>query len=250
MNSYLILFLLCFVPLATHRYARPKPSQPTFFGPPVPKQQPPPPPSRPAPLWYRFLAYMLTSKKSRRAPPSSTPITSSYAPPYPHPSPSYAPPPPPSSEYTYFASAPPVVQVPHRPSPVSRWFSSSAPTRARRRRQDEGGGGGGSRSKKASSGGSRSSYYTKRPPLSSYAAARNSDGVITLTAFLGTEGSNVDVDMVVLMAHVQAACKHIAAVLSSPKEMQTSPSAYDSSASFGVGRQRDDPRSLRIISVG
>lgn len=88
--------------------------------------------------------------------------------------------------------------------------------------------------------------------MSSYAAARNSDGVITLTAFLGTEGSNVDVDMVVLMAHVQAACKHIAAVLSSPKEMQTSASAYDSSASFGVGggRQRDDPRSLRIISVG
>ena len=147
--------------------------------------------------------------------------------------------------------------MPHRPSPVSRWFSSSAPTRARRRRQDEGGGGGGggSRSKRANSGGgssSRSSYYTKRPPLSSYAAARNSDGVITLTAFLGTEGSNVDVDMVVLMAHVQAACKHIAAVLSSPKEMQTSASAYDSSASFGVGggRQRDDPRSLRIISVG
>ena len=145
--------------------------------------------------------------------------------------------------------------MPHRPSPVSRWFSSSAPTRARRRRQDEGGGGGGSRSKRANSGGgssSRSSFYTKRPPLSSYAAARNSDGVITLTAFLGTEGSNVDVDMVVLMAHVQAACKHIAAVLSSPKEMQTSASAYDSSASFGVGggRQRDDPRSLRIISVG
>lgn len=63
----------------------------------------------------------------------------------------------------------------------------------------------------------------------------------------------MDVDMVVLMAHVQAACKHIAAVLSSPKEMQPSASAYDSSASFGVGgggRQRDDPRSLRIISVG
>lgn len=91
----------------------------------------------------------------------------------------------------------------------------------------------------------RTNYY-KRAPLSSYASARNAEGVITLTAFLGVEGSNVDVDLVVLMAHMQAACKHIGAVLASPKEMQSSASAYE--ASFRG--ERADPRSLRILSVG
>jgi hypothetical protein len=123
-----------------------------------------------------------------------------------------------------------VVNVPQKPSPVARWFSTSARTRARRAPPPPT---------------SQRSYY-QRAPLSSYAAARNAEGVITLTAFLGTEGSNVDVDMVVLMAHIQGACKHIGSILSSPKDLQSSPSAYD--PPYG-NRERENPRSLRTLSV-
>nr|PNR28320.1 hypothetical protein PHYPA_028912 [Physcomitrium patens] len=63
-----------------------------------------------------------------------------------------------------------------------------------------------------------------------------------MMSFLGTEGSNADVDMVVLMAHIQAACKHIAAILSSPRELQ-----YNYEPYFEGGK-RDDSRSLKSIS--
>lgn len=214
MNAYLVLFLICFVPLATHRYAQTqKPATPLYPSsePQEPTLPPPAPPTRS--LLYRFVSYLFrktftssSSTRNRKPPPA----------------------PPPSSEYTYFA-APPVVQVPQKPSPVSRWFSTSARTRAR----------------KAPPPTSQKSNY-QRAPLSSYAAARNAEGVITLTAFLGTEGSNVDVDLVVLMAHIQGACKHIGSILSSPKDLQSPPSMYDSS--FG-NRERDNPRSLRTLSA-
>lgn len=208
MNAYLVLFLICFVPLATHRYnARNEPAASIFSKPQESPPPPPPPPPPSASLLSRLFAYLIR-RPSQKMPPRK--------------------PPPASSEYTYFAS-PPVVKVPHRPSPVSRWFSNSAPTRARR----------------ATPPPPKQTYY-RRAPLSSYAAARNAEGVITLTAFLGTEGSNVDVDMVVLMAHIQAACKHIGVVLSSPKELTSSASAYDSAVG---GREREDPRSLRILSA-
>lgn len=67
-----------------------------------------------------------------------------------------------------------------------------------------------------------------------------------MTAFLGTEGSNVDVDLVVLMTHIQAACKHIASVLASPTDLQATLSGAD--AAHGVGR--DAPKPLDIVSVG
>jgi len=210
MNSYLFLFLMCFIPLATHRYARTKPHTTPIFSSLFRAPEPPPPP----PASILSLLYRLYSYLKRPSP--------SYS--YPEP-----PHPPPTSEYIYFAS-PPVVKRPHRPAPRS-WLSSSTSKRERRPPPQM----------------PKQTYY-RRAPLSSYAAARNAQGVITLTAFLGTEGSNVDVDMVVLMAHLQAACKHIAAVLSSPKEMQYSSSDYESS-SLG-GRERHDPRSLRILSVG
>lgn len=215
MNSYLFLFLMCFIPLATHRYARTQPHTTPIFSSLFRAPEPPPPP----PASILSLLYRLYSSMKRPSPSYSY---SSYS--YPEP-----PHPPPSSEYIYFAS-PPVVKRPHRPAPRS-WLSSSTSKRERRPPPQM----------------PKQTYY-RRAPLSSYAAARNAQGVITLTAFLGTEGSNVDVDMVVLMAHLQAACKHIAAVLSSPKEMQYSSSDYESS-SLG-GRERHDPRSLRILSVG
>ena len=217
MNAYLVLFLICFVPLATHRYyaQTQKPATPLY--PSSQPQEPVPSPSTPSrSLLYRFLSFLFqrtftssSSARNRKPPP----------------------PPPPSSEYTYFAS-PPVVKVPSKPSPVSRWFSTSARTKARRERSPP--------------PSSQRSYYP-RSPLSSYAAARNAEGVITLTAFLGTEGSNVDVDMVILMAHIQGACKHIGSILASPKDLQASPSAFD--PPFG-NRERENPRSLRTLSVG
>lgn len=90
-----------------------------------------------------------------------------------------------------------------------------------------------------------------RPPVPTshhYAVVReraDADEVVTMTAFLGTEGSNVDVDLVVLMTHLQAACKHIASILASPTELQTTLSASD--YLFGVGR--DPPKPLAIVSA-
>ncbi|KAG0557517.1 hypothetical protein KC19_11G136900 [Ceratodon purpureus] len=87
-----------------------------------------------------------------------------------------------------------------------------------------------------------------RPPVPTshhYAVARaDADEVVTMTAFLGTEGSNVDVDLVVLMTHLQAACKHIASILASPTELQTTLSKSD--FMFGVGR--DAPKPLAVVS--
>lgn len=74
----------------------------------------------------------------------------------------------------------------------------------------------------------------------------DADEVVTLTGFLGTEGSNVDVDLVVLMTHIQAACKHIASILASPTELQVTLSGKE--AAYGAGR--DAPKPLDIVSVG
>jgi fructose-1,6-bisphosphatase I len=70
------------------------------------------------------------------------------------------------------------------------------------------------------------------------------DEAVTMTAFLGAEGSNVDVDLVVLMTHIQAACKHIASVLASPSELQATLSGAD--ATYGEGR--DAPKPLDIVA--
>jgi hypothetical protein len=75
------------------------------------------------------------------------------------------------------------------------------------------------------------------------------DGLITMAAFLGTERSNVDVDLVVLMAHLQAACKQIATVLASPRELQQESSSPYGTQPFGPSFG-DDPRPMITISVG
>lgn len=86
-----------------------------------------------------------------------------------------------------------------------------------------------------------------RPPLrmdANAVAQVDTNEVVTMTGFLGTEGSNVDTDLVVLMTHIQAACKHIASVLASPTELQTTISGAD--ATHGAGR--DAPKPLDIVS--
>jgi hypothetical protein len=185
------------------------------------------PPSSRLTMPYRLFQYILRKKpaqsRSRSRPPPPPPA----APPY-------------SSQYNTYFAPPPVVRIPPvapiYSSPVSKWFPSSSQSRTRARKTP-----------------SRESWFRRRPaPISSsyHAAARNvQDGVITMAAFLGTERSNVDVDLVVMMAHLQVACKQIATVLASPRELQQeSSSPYETppfSPSFG-----DDPRPMITISVG
>ncbi len=241
--NYFFLFLICFVPLVSLKWSLSRPassssSSPGVFSfthsrgkaaspPPPPAPSPPPPPPSPGML-YRLFALLW-----RTATPRARTRARARVPPFPPPpsSSSY------SSQYSYFAS-PPVVRIPTSPSPVSRWFSSSSSSH-----------GGRTRARKAPSWTSRD-RFRRTPPLSTYARARNVDGVITMTAFLGTEGSNVDVDLVVLMAHVQAACKHIASLLATPRELQqdSASSAYETEfRSFGGD---DNPRPMITISVG
>jgi hypothetical protein len=86
-----------------------------------------------------------------------------------------------------------------------------------------------------------------RPPLAmpKFATRNSREDVVSLTGFLGTEGTNVDVELVVLMTHIQAACKHIAAILASPAELQAS--LLDSS--FDYYADRDAPKRVDIIAA-
>ncbi|CAK9857796.1 unnamed protein product [Sphagnum jensenii] len=239
--NYFFLFLICFVPLVSLKWSLSRPASSSSSSPGVfsfthsrgkaASPPPPPPPAPPPPPPSPGMLYRLFTLLWRTATPRARTRARARAPPFP---------PPPSSssyysQYSYFAS-PPVVRIPTSPSPVSRWFSSSSSSY-----------GGRTRARKAPSWTSRD-RFRRTPPLSSYARARNVDGVITMTAFLGTEGSNVDVDLVVLMAHVQAACKHIASLLATPRELQqdSASSAYETEfRSFGGD---DNPRPMISIS--
>jgi hypothetical protein len=241
--NYFFLFLICFVPLVSLKWSLSRPASSSSSSPGVfsfthsrgkaASPPPPPPPAPPPPPPSPGMLYRLFTLLWRTATPRARTRARARVPPFP---------PPPSSssyysQYSYFAS-PPVVRIPTSPSPVSRWFSSSSSSH-----------GGRTRARKAPSWTSRD-RFRRTPPLSSYARARNVDGVITMTAFLGTEGSNVDVDLVVLMAHVQAACKHIASLLATPRELQqdSASSAYETEfRSFG---EDDNPRPMISISVG
>ncbi|CAK9227276.1 unnamed protein product [Sphagnum troendelagicum] len=240
--KYLFLFLICFVPLVSIKWsissrsaAAPSSSSTSsnfafpFFSKPrerVSTSPPTRPPSSRLTILYRLFQYILRKKpaqlRSRSRPPPPPPAAPLY-----------------SSQYNTYFAPPPVVRIPPvapmYSSPVSKWFpSSSSQSRTRARKTP-----------------SRESWFRRRPaPISNsyHAAARNvQDGLITMAAFLGTERSNVDVDLVVLMAHLQAACKQIATVLASPRELQQeSSSPYETppfSPSFG-----DDPRPMITIS--
>ncbi|KAL5699294.1 fructose-bisphosphatase [Ranunculus cassubicifolius] len=76
----------------------------------------------------------------------------------------------------------------------------------------------------------------------------NSDtGFQTLLDYVGKEGEDVGDDLVVLISHLQYACKRIAAVVASPFN-----SVLGKQGGGGgglVGGDRDDPKPLDIVSV-
>lgn len=81
--------------------------------------------------------------------------------------------------------------------------------------------------------------------VSSSSSASSDDGFVTLTEYVGKEGMNVKDDLVVLLDHIQYACKKIAALVASPFNY----SLGKQTALGSVGSDRDAPKPLDIVSV-
>ncbi|CAH8363334.1 unnamed protein product [Eruca vesicaria subsp. sativa] len=73
------------------------------------------------------------------------------------------------------------------------------------------------------------------------------DGYCTLVDFAGREGANVGDDLVVLLYHLQHACKRIASLVSSPYNSSLGKLSVNSSS---TGSDRDAPKPLDIVSNG
>jgi hypothetical protein len=217
--NYFFLFCICFLPLLLSRWTRVSdlPSKPEVVAPAPAKEVKPPSPSAVA----RVVALLRKPKTKPETPPPpsffqqplQTILASGKLP---------------SASSSWFA--PPGKKGKERPSAESKPRATPTPT-------------------PTPLPPSLPPAPFRRPPVPTshhYAVARaDADEVVTMTAFLGTEGSNVDVDLVVLMTHLQAACKHIASILASPTELQTTLSRPD--LLFGVGR--DAPKPLAVVSV-
>ncbi|KAG5024750.1 hypothetical protein AAZX31_08G065500 [Glycine max] len=80
--------------------------------------------------------------------------------------------------------------------------------------------------------------------VSSSSSASSDDGFVTLTEYVGKEGMNVKDDLVVLLDHIQYACKKIAALVASPFNY----SLGKQTALGSVGSDRDAPKPLDIVS--
>lgn len=80
---------------------------------------------------------------------------------------------------------------------------------------------------------------------SSSSSAGDDDGFVTLIEYVGKEGLNVKDDLVVLLHHIQYACKRIAALVASPFNYSLSKQTGLAS----VGSDRDAPKPLDIVSV-
>ena len=70
------------------------------------------------------------------------------------------------------------------------------------------------------------------------------DGLCTLTDFVGKGGIGLGDDLVLLLTHIQYACKRIAALVASPFS-----SDLQNPAGLAVGSERDAPKPLDIVSV-
>lgn len=74
------------------------------------------------------------------------------------------------------------------------------------------------------------------------------DGFVTLIEYVGKRGIDVEDDLVVLLHHIQYACKRIAALVASPFNTN-----LGKQTSLGVvaggGSDRDAPKPLDIVSV-
>ncbi|KAK7836520.1 fructose-1,6-bisphosphatase, chloroplastic [Quercus suber] len=81
---------------------------------------------------------------------------------------------------------------------------------------------------------------------SSPSSGVDTNGLCTLTEYVGKEGMNVGDDMVVLLHHIQYACKRIAALVASP--FNSSLGKQNTVAGTGTGSGRDAPKPLDIVS--
>lgn len=213
--NYLLLFLVCFLPLLSFRWSRVVENKPAELYTP-----PPPPPlsrSRSSGIGNKpTSASMVARMLGLREPPS--------------PSPSFAAPSPVKAKPVRTWTTPKATVssalswITPKAKPALSWITP--PTRRRKVVMES----------------------PVLPPVFVRRAAPTqavvADEAVTMTAFLGFEGSNVDVDLVVLMTHIQAACKHIASVLASPSELQATLSGAD--ALYGEGR--DAPKPLDIVA--
>lgn len=72
------------------------------------------------------------------------------------------------------------------------------------------------------------------------------NGFCTLTEYVGKGGINVGDDLVVLLDHIQYACKRIAALVASPFNSSL---GKQTNLASGSGSGRDAPKPLDIVSV-
>ncbi|XP_022952319.1 fructose-1,6-bisphosphatase, cytosolic [Cucurbita moschata] len=75
------------------------------------------------------------------------------------------------------------------------------------------------------------------------------DGLYTLTDFVGKDGIGLGDDLVLLLTHIQYACKRIAALVASPfsSDLQN-PAGLAVGGGVAVGAERDAPKPLDIVS--
>lgn len=77
----------------------------------------------------------------------------------------------------------------------------------------------------------------------------------TLGGYMAGGGANVGDDLVVLMDHLQYACKRIAALVASPanaslgKKKNNQKKVGGGNGNTGTSKERDDPKPLDIVSV-
>lgn len=83
---------------------------------------------------------------------------------------------------------------------------------------------------------------------SSSAAGDDIDGFVTLIEYVGKGGIDVKDDLVVLLDHMQYACKRIAALVASPFNYSIGKQTGLGSLPSG-GSDRDAPKPLDILSV-
>lgn len=86
---------------------------------------------------------------------------------------------------------------------------------------------------------------TSKPPQPNISTSNEYQ---TLLDYVGKEGEDVGDDLVVLIAHLQYACKKIAAVVASPFNSVLGKQNGGSGGGLGSGSGRDDPKPLDIVS--
>ncbi|KMZ64516.1 Fructose-bisphosphatase [Zostera marina] len=73
-------------------------------------------------------------------------------------------------------------------------------------------------------------------------------GATTLMEFVGKEGEDVGGDLIILVSHLQYACKRIASIVASPIGVEVSGGSGDDVGSSSSSAGRDVPKPLDIVS--